>query len=395
MQDSVQHLRWTESHMPLMADIGQEFEVKRPFAGLTIGVSLHLEIKTAVLLLTLVRGGASVVAVGNYGTTQDEIVDLLLNRGIDARGSGSDNRDEHLAAVRSVVESDPDLLLDNGADLFRLAVDLEVDMLGGTEETTSGQTRLQTELVDLVHVPVLVVNDSPLKAIVENKHAVGQSVYESACRLTNLQPQSRRLLVVGYGWCGRGIAHYARANGARVCVAEVDEIKALEAAVDGFRVGTVSSLIGDCDFVITATGAPSVVGEEALAKARDGTLLANAGHFDWEIDMPALDEMTVGTEELGNTIERHTLRDGRRVDVIARGRMMNLAGPRPKGNSIESMDLGFALQARCLERVVESHDSLQPGAQPVPEDINRDLARRFVEAAQGRPFGEPAGDRSA
>ena len=395
MQESVQHLRWTESHMPLMADIRKEYEVKRPFAGLTIGVSLHLEIKTAVLLLTLVRGGASVVAVGNYGTTQDEIVDLLRDRGIDARGSGSDHRDEHLAAVRSVVESSPDLLLDNGADLYRLAVDLGVEVLGGTEETTSGQARLQTELVDLVHVPVIVVNDSPLKAIVENKHAVGQSVYESICRLTNLQPQSRQMLVVGYGWCGRGIAHYARANGARVCVAEVDEIMALEAAVDGFRVGTVSSLIGECDLVITATGAPSVVDGEALSNVRDGTLLANAGHFDWEIDMPALDGMTVGTEELGNTIERHTLGDGRRIDVMARGRMVNLAGPRPKGNSIESMDLGFALQARSLERIVEAHDSLPLGAQPVPDDINRDLARRFVEAAQGRPLAQPPGDRSA
>lgn len=199
MQESVQHLGWTESHMPLMADISKEFEVKRPFAGLTIGVSLHLEIKTAVLLLTLVRGGASVVAVGNYGTTQDEIVDLLRDRGIDARGSGSDYRDEHLAAVRSVVESSPDLLLDNGADLYRLAVDLGVKVLGGTEETTSGHTVLQTELVDLVHVPVIVVNDSPLKAIVENKHAVGQSAYESVCGLTNLQPQSRQMLAVGYG----------------------------------------------------------------------------------------------------------------------------------------------------------------------------------------------------
>ena len=245
--EAAQHLQWTELHMPLMQAIGREFEETQPFRGIRIGVSLHLEVKTAVLLLTLRRGGAEVVAVGNYGTSQDDIVVLLRENGIDARGSGSDTREEHLAAVQSVVESDPDLLLDNGADLLKLAIDLEVPILGATEETTSGHMRLTTELAALVQVPVIVINDSPLKAIVENKHAVGQSVYESFCRLTNLMPQSRAMLVVGYGWCGRGIAHYARANGVHVCVAEVDEIKAMEAAVDGFRVGSVEEMVGGVD----------------------------------------------------------------------------------------------------------------------------------------------------
>jgi adenosylhomocysteinase len=368
--------------MPLMQAIGREFEETQPFRGIRIGVSLHLEVKTAVLLLTLRRGGAEVVAVGNYGTSQDDIVVLLRENGIDARGSGSDTREEHLAAVQSVVESDPDLLLDNGADLLKLAIDLEVPILGATEETTSGHMRLTTELAALVQVPVIVINDSPLKAIVENKHAVGQSVYESFCRLTNLMPQSRAMLVVGYGWCGRGIAHYARANGVHVCVAEVDEIKAMEAAVDGFRVGSVEEMIGGVDVVITATGSENVVGEKAIARMRDGVLLANAGHFDWEIDLAAIDGLTAERMPLGLTIERHILIDGRTVDVIARGRMMNLAGEQPKGNTIESMDLGFAIQARSLERIVQAHDSLPPGAQPVPDDINRDLARRFVEAMQ-------------
>ena len=376
------HLQWTESHMPLMKEITREFEESQPFRGIRIGVSLHLEVKTAVLLLALRRGGADVVAAGNYGTTQDDIVALLREKGIDARGSGSDTREEHLATVQSVVESKPDVLLDNGADLLKLAIDLGIPVLGATEETTSGHMRLTTELASLVHVPVIVINDSRLKAIVENKHAVGQSVYESFCRLTNLMPQSRSMLVVGYGWCGRGIAHYARANGAHVCVAEVDEIKAMEAAVDGFRVGSVEEMIGGVDVVITATGSQNVVGETAITRMRDGVLLANAGHFDWEIDLAAIDALTVEKAPLGHTIERHVLNDGRTVDVIARGRMMNLAGPQPKGNSIESMDLGFAMQALSLKRIVQEHDGLPPGAQPVPEDINRELARRFVEAVQ-------------
>jgi adenosylhomocysteinase len=380
--EAAQLLQWTESHMPLMKDIAKEFEETQPFRGIRIGVSLHLEVKTAVLLFALRRGGADVVAAGNYGTSQDDIVSLLRDNGIDARGSGSDTREEHLATVQSVVESKPDILLDNGADLLKLAIDLDIPVLGATEETTSGHVRLTTELASRVDVPVIVINDSPLKAIVENKHAVGQSVYESFCRLTNLMPQSRSILVIGYGWCGRGIAHYAKANGAHVSVAEVDEIKAMEAAVDGFRVGSVEEMVGGVDVVITATGSQNVVGKSAIARLRDGVLLANAGHFDWEIDLATIDAHTVGRTPLGHTIERHVLDDGRTVDVIARGRMMNLAGPQPKGNSIESMDLGFAMQALSLDRIVHAHGSLPTGAQPVPDDINRELARRFVQAVQ-------------
>lgn len=371
-------LVWTESNMGLLAEIGEEFERNRPFADIRIGVSLHLEVKTAALLLMLRKGGAEVVAVGNYGTTQDHIVELLQDRGIDARGSGADSRERHLDLVRSVVESSPHLLLDNGADLIRLACDLGQEVIGATEETTSGHMRLETELAGRVPFPVIVVNDSPLKAIVENRHAVGQSVYESFCRLTNLMPQSKTLLVVGYGWCGRGIAHYARSNGMQVRVAEADEIKALEAAVDGFPVGSVHEMIGVANLVITATGAPRVVDEAALSLLQDGALLANAGHFDREIDLEALDGMTAKTISLGNTIERHVLRDGRTVDLIARGRMINLAGEGAKGNSIHSMDLGLALQARSLERILSGHEGLAAGPQPVPDDINRGLARRFI-----------------
>jgi len=371
-------LTWTESNMGLLAEIGEEFDRTKPFSGIRIGVSLHLEIKTAALLLMLRKGGAEVVAVGNYGTTQDHIVGLLRDQGIDARGSGSDSRDRHLYLVRSVVESSPHLLLDNGADLIKLACDLGHKVIGATEETTSGQVRLETELAGKVPFPVIVVNDSPLKAIVENKHAVGQSVYESFCRLTNLMPQSKTLLVVGYGWCGRGIAHYARSNGMQVRVAETDEIKALEAAVDGFPVGSVHEMIGAANLVVTATGAPRVVDEAALRLLPDGALLANAGHFDWEIDLEALDGLTARTISLGNTIDRHVLSDGRTVDLIARGRMINLTGEGAKGNSIHSMDLGLAIQARSLERLRSGEAGLPDGPQPVPDDINRSLARRFV-----------------
>ena len=381
---TAQRMLWTSSNMALLGRIATEFESTRPFAGLRIGVSLHLEVKTAVLLLALRAGGAEVVATGNYGTSQDDVVAYLNTQGIDARGSGSDSLERHLGHVESVLDSDPDILLDNGADLARRAIDRGLAVLGGTEETTSGYNLLVGELADRLNFPVIVINDSPLKALVENKHAVGQSTYESFCRITNLMPQGKRFMIVGYGWCGRGIAHYMRANGAEVTVAEIDEIKALEAALDGFRVGDVATLIADAEVAITATGVDGVVGAGELALAPDGILLANTGHFDREIDVPALNAQTAERIPLGDVLARHVLTDGRTVDLIADGRMFNLAGGQPRGNTIESMDMGFAMQARSLERVARQHESLPRGAQPVPDDINRSLAREFT-----RQMGNP------
>jgi adenosylhomocysteinase len=373
---------WTASNMALLDAIGSEFSDTQPFKGLRIGVSLHIEAKTAVLLETLKHGGADVVAAGNYATTQDDVVAYLIDRGIDARGSGSDDRATHLSVVDSIVDADPDILLDNGADLVARAIATGRTVVGGTEETTSGHMRLDAEFADAVAFPVIVINDSPLKAIAENKHAVGQSTYESFCRITNLMPQGKHFLVVGYGWCGRGIAEYMRANGAQVSVAEVDEIKTLEAALDGFEVGSIPDLIQQADVVITATGAVNVIRGSDILAAKNGVVLANAGHFPTEIDVAALGEVTVENIPLGDALSRHVFADGTFVDLISDGRMMNLTGPYPKGNSIESMDLGFAMQARCLERIALHHEDLPHGAQPVPDDINRQLARAFVEAMQ-------------
>lgn len=374
-------IAWTASNMSLLRSIGDEFAESRPFDGMRIGVSLHLEAKTAVLLETLARGGADVVASGNFGTSQDDVVDYLNRHGIDARGSGSDDRETHLGVVASVVESRPDLVLDNGADLVALTLERGVPVVGGTEETTSGHNRLRGEFIDQLRFPVIVVNDSPLKAIAENQHAVGQAVYESFLRLTNLMPQGKRFLVVGYGWCGRGIAHYARANGATVAVAEVDEIKRLEAFLSGFRVGDLAELAPDSDVVVTATGADRVVDVSTLQKLPSGALLVNAGHFPTEIDVPALNAMTVRSQPMGEALVRHHL-DDKFLDLIANGRMVNLSGPGAKGNSIESMDLGFSLQARALQRIASEGDGLPSGPMPVPDDINRALASAFVKAGQ-------------
>jgi adenosylhomocysteinase len=369
--------------MPLLAEIAGEFTGTTPLAGLAIGVSLHLEPKTAVLLDVLVAGGARVVATGNLGTTQPETVAALNERGIEAFGSRDDDHETHLAHVASVAATEPDLLLDNGADLVAAVVARGAQPQGGTEETTSGALRLRDEFATEISFPVIVINDSPLKAIVENKHAVGQSILESFIRITNLMIQGKRIVVVGYGWCGRGIAHYARALGGEVTVVEIDEIKALEAAVDGFRVAALAEAAPWGSVFVTATGAPGVIDVATAAAMADSAILANAGHFDTEIDVPGLRRAATDVEEPAAGIERLHMADGKTLVLLAGGRMFNLAGPSPKGNSIESMDLGFALQARSLQRLATDPGSLRRGPQPVPDDINRRAAAAMVRTMMG------------
>jgi len=274
------------------------------------------------------------------------------------------------------------VLLDNGADLAAgvVARGLSSTIIGGTEETTSGGDRLRGELAGRVPFPSIVINDSMLKAIGENRHAVGQSVVESFMRITNLMVPGRHFVVVGYGWCGRGVSQYLRALGGQVSVVEIDVLKAFEAALDGFRVGSVETLAPWADVVITATGHAKVVGQSAFDLLRSGAILANCGHFPWEIETDVLKAGAASVRTIDEAIERIDLPDGRHLVLIANGRMFNLAGREPKGNSIESMDLGFLLQALSLERVVTDPSLLVPGAQPVPDDINREIATRFLAA---------------
>jgi adenosylhomocysteinase len=373
---------WIRSRMPLLAQARADFAETLPFAGHHIGMSLHLEPKTAVLLETLQAGGAQITATGNLGTTQDDVVAMLREQGMTVLGARADSPDEHLANVAAVVEASPDILLDNGADLAAISVERGkvAQIIGGTEETTSGGLRLRGELAGLTPFPSIVINDSILKAIGENRHAVGQSTVESFMRITNVMVPGRRFLVVGYGWCGRGIAQYLRAFGGQVAIAEIDEIKAFEAALDGYRVGEAAALAGWADVIITATGQPNVVGAEVFAQMRSGVILANTGHFPWEIDVPGLRASAASTAPIGEGMERLEFADGRHAILITGGRMFNLGGANPKGNSLESMDLGFLLQSLSLERVVTNPASLTAGAQPVPDDINREIARRFVAA---------------
>ncbi len=379
-------VEWIRSRMPLLARTRKDFAESRPFDGHRIGMSLHLEPKTAVLLETLAAGGAEIVATGNHGSTQDDVVAFLRDQGMTLFGARNDDLEQHHRNVASVAEAKPTILLDNGADLAAL-VAAEVSpgspherVIGGTEETTSGGIRLRDELAGRIPFPMIVINDSLLKAIGENKHAVGQSVVESFMRITNLMIPGRRFVVAGYGWCGRGVAHYLRALGGKVAVVEIDELKAFEAAMDGFRVADMLDLAEWGEVFITATGHPGILTRPFFERVADGAVLANCGHFPWEIDVPALKAMAEKTTQLDDAIERIDLPGGRHVILLADGRMMNLAGREPKGNSLESMDLGFLLQTLSLERVATAAATLPHGPQPVPEDLDREIARRMIAA---------------
>ncbi|WP_440708466.1 adenosylhomocysteinase [Herbiconiux sp. YIM B11900] len=377
-------VEWIRSRMPLLAAARTEFARTLPFAGRRIGMSLHLEPKTAVLLETLAAGGAEVVGTGNHGSTQDDVVAYLGTLGMTLFGTRDDTLEQHHENVGRVLDAEPDMLLDNGGDLAAgvIARGVSASVIGGTEETTSGGDRLRGELAGTVGFPMIVINDSLLKAIGENKHAVGQSVVESFMRITNLMVPGRRFVVFGYGWCGRGVAHYLRALGGKVAVVEVDELKAFEAALDGFRVSTEGALAFAewGDVFITATGHPGVLPVDAIERMHDGAVLANCGHFPWEIDVAGLRAASVARREIVDAIERIELPNGRHVVLLAGGRMFNLAGREPKGNSLESMDLGFLLQTLSLERVATDAASLVAGAQPVPDDIDRTIARRMLAA---------------
>ena len=371
------------SNCRLLAAIGEEFDRERPFEGLTIGTGIHLEPKTVALLLTLARGGADVISTGNLNTTQQAALDYLTAHGVRTVGAPTADSGEHDRYLREVLAAEPQLLLDNGGDLFVRWLEQPYEgLVGGTEETTSGRMRLEP-LRDQIGLPVLVINDSPIKQFAENRHAVGQSTLESFLRITNLSTNGKRVTVFGYGACGRGIAAHFRNAFAEVSVVEIDPVTRLEALLDGFAVPGRAEALGRADLIITATGARGIVTAADLPLFADGTVLMNVGHFPLELDVAGIeaDKSVAGRTDAAEGIATLELVDGRRVHILTGGHMVNLAGPRPLGNSIESMDLGFALQARCLEAVARGTVDASQCVVPVPAAIDAAVASAYVELA--------------
>jgi adenosylhomocysteinase len=371
---------WVRENCLLLKAIGEEFGATQPFAGRTIGTGIHLEPKTVALLMTLQKGGARVVSTGNLNTTQLSAVERLREEGVTLIGGPTTDLAEHKRNLEAVLDHRPDMLLDNGGDLFDLwRKQGHAGLLGGTEETTSGRMRLAPLRAELA-IPILVINDSPIKQFAENEHAVGQSVLESYIRITNRMTNGQRVTVFGYGACGRGVAANFRAANAKVSVIDRDPLKRLQAHLDGFDTPTRNRAVASADLIVTVTGGRDVVGPADLPLFKDGAILANAGHFPVEIQVEAIagSQDVTKRESFADDITELTLADSRVIRILAGGHMVNLAGPRPMGNSIESMDLGFALQARCLEAVAFGRVGAVDCVVPVPRTIDEQVAEAFL-----------------
>ncbi len=378
-------IEWVASQCRLLATIGEEYARTQPFAGLTIGTGIHIEPKTVALLLNLNRGGARVISTGNLNTTQPESVAYLNAHGVEAIGEPTQDDAVRMGYIDQILDARPDLLLDNGGDMFARWLERPYDALrGGTEETTSGRLRL-APLRDRLNLPILVINDSPIKQFAENRHAVGQGTVESYLRITNKSTNGRRVVVFGYGGVGKGLAISFQRAHADVSVIELDPVLRMEALWDGFAVPERDDALAESDIVITATAARDILTASDLAVLPDGVILVNVGHLPVEIDVagmaadPAV--RSFGPTEAG--ISTFELLDGRRIHLLTDGHMVNLAGPRPLGNSIESMDLGFALQARCLEAVANGTVDAEHAVVPVPRGIDAAVANAFLEVYRG------------
>jgi adenosylhomocysteinase len=369
MPDGADRVAWTRANMPLLAALRDEYATERPLAGRRLGMCLHVEPKTAVLVEVLLAGGCEIALTGSPATTDDGTAAFLDSLdGLVVWAANDDDQEAHSGHIERILDWGPGLLLDNGADLIAGTVERGLPVTAATEETTSGANRLKSELSGRVPFPVVVIDDSPLKRLIENTYGVGPTVVEGFMRATNLLVAATSFCVVGYGACGRGIARALRADGATVLVVDRDPVKALEAAFDGMRVYDLHRALSEADVVITVTGTTGVIGAPEIALLRDGALLANAGHFS-EIDQVALGP--------GERLTEHVSQHGR-VRLLGRGEMLNLTAA--TGNQIQVMDLGFALQAHSLRELAREPARFQPGPQPVPPAVDDAVAQAMLAA---------------
>ncbi|MFN8622217.1 MAG: adenosylhomocysteinase [Chloroflexota bacterium] len=365
---------WARAHMPVLGRLRGELERERPLAGRRIGMCLHVEAKTAVLVEVLLAGGAEVVWTGSPNTTDDGVAAAMASRpGLRIHALKADDMDAHLGHIATILDSDPDLLLDNGADLIAGSLERPGSrVVAATEETTSGRLRITGELAGRIGYPVIVINDSPIKLGFESERGIGPGTVDGFFRATNTFIAGKTFAVAGYGWCGRSLARTLRAMGATVIVVEIDPVRALEAAYDGMQVTTIEKAAARADTIITVTGRPGVVRREHFGLLRDGAMLGNMGHFSTEIDVAGLRAMATSCEQVNTHVEELRMPDGRRIHLLARGEMLNLAAA--TGHQIEVMDLGFALQAHAMRILSTDPGAFAPGYQPVPDHVNRAIA---------------------
>ncbi len=384
-------INWVKKYMPLLNTLEREFIKDQPFKDKKITVSVHLEAKTAYLALVLAAGGAEVAVTGsNPLSTQDPIAAALAKAGLKVYAWHGATDEQYMDHLNKALDIGPDIIIDDGGDLVQLLhtsrSDLAENLLGGCEETTTGVMRLRArEKEGLLKFPMISVNDAYCKYLFDNRYGTGQSVWDGIMRTTNLIIAGKTVVVAGYGWCGRGVAMKAKGLGANIIVTEIDPIKAIEAVMDGFTVMTMDEAAALGDIFVTVTGCLKVIRKEHMEKMKDGVLLANAGHFDVEVWRPDLEELAVETRPMRKNITGYVMEDGRILNLMAEGRLVNLASG--DGHPAEIMDMSFALQALSARYVLENRAKLDNKVYIVPEEIDKRVAAMKL-AAMGLEIDE-------
>ena len=381
-----QKIQWVRDFMPALSGIEERFRREKPFEGLTIAVSVHLEAKTANLGYVLAKGGAEVRLTGsNPLSTQDDVAAGLADMGVETFGIHGAMGEEYENLLIETLKFKPHLVVDDGGDLIHLlggkCADLGEHLIGGCEETTTGILRLKArEREGILPCPMMAVNDAKAKHYYDNKYGTGQSVWDAIMHTTNLMVAGKTVVVAGYGWCGKGIAMRAKGMGADVIVTEVDPFKALEATMENFRVMPMDEAAKYGDIFVTATGCKDVIVEHHFQVMKDNAILCNSGHFDCEVDVKRLGELAVERFSRRENIEGFRLPDGRTLNVLAEGRLVNLAAG--NGHPAEIMDMSFSVQALALEWLVKHRDGLEKKVYQVPAEID-DAIGRVKLAAMG------------
>ena len=371
-------IEWAEAHMPVLRQIRQRFERERPLEGVRIGACLHVTKETAVLVKTLEAGGAEVyLCASNPLSTQDEVAAALARAGTHVYAWRGETTEEYYWCIDRVIDHRPMLTMDDGADLVSTLHSKRTEALegvkGGSEETTTGVIRLRAMAADgALRYPIIAVNDTYTKYLFDNRYGTGQSTIDGILRATAILLAGKTFVVCGYGWCSRGIAMRAKGMGANVIVTEVNPLRALEAVMDGFRVMPLIKAAPLGDIFVTATGDINVIDRRHMELMKDGAILANAGHFNVEINLKALEELSVSKRRIRPNLEEYRLRDGRRLYLLAEGRLVNLAAA--EGHPSEVMDMSFANQALVAEYLWET-DGLEPKVYDVPREIDETVAR--------------------
>jgi adenosylhomocysteinase len=373
-------IEWADRAMPVLQRIRERFASEKPLRGVRVAACLHVTTETGNLMRTLVAGGAeAAVCASNPLSTQDDVAAALVKEfGVPTFAIKGEDNDTYYRHINSALDTKPNVTMDDGADLvttiFSTRAETVGQILGGTEETTTGVIRLKSMAANnVLKYPIIAVNDAQTKHMFDNRYGTGQSTVDGIIRATNLLMAGARFVVVGYGWCGRGIAMRARGLGARVIITEIDAVKAIEAVMDGYEVMPIAEAARIGDVFVTVTGNKNVIRKEHFDTMKDGAIVCNSGHFNVELDLPGLESLAVNRREVRPFVREYQLADGRAIFLLGEGRLINLAAA--EGHPAAVMDMSFANQALSVEYLVTKGKSLARKVYPVPQEIDQEIAR--------------------